>query len=144
MKNKENNKNGFTLIELIVVIALIAVLSIAVGLNADKLFANSTNSQNEQTMKDIFEAASIYNNTNNQACESSSGCKISAIISKGLLDGKKANPMYNGEYIERKQNDYIKITYNSEKMKVITYYCSNGKNSIKDSDVEKYEKWGEC
>ena len=55
------NRKGFTLIEIIMCVALIAVIGIVVGVNSDKLFGKTTKEDITQT---IISAAEVYTNGN--------------------------------------------------------------------------------
>lgn len=90
---KKDNK-GFTLIEMLVCIGIIAALGVVIGLSATTVINNTKYAKNESTMKDLFTAASVYielseNATLKDSCKSNStGCTVSLsdLTDKGLVD----------------------------------------------------------
>lgn len=80
------NKKGFTLIELIVTIALIGFVGIVLSINVVKI-VNDTNKDNEeQAIKLVEEAACAYAVLSTSNCEA--GCTVSGqtLINEGLID----------------------------------------------------------
>ena len=56
----KRNKKGFTLIEILVCIAIIAVMGIAIGIGTNKLSQNTKNTNNENLLKEILSAGNTY------------------------------------------------------------------------------------
>lgn len=80
------NKKGFTLIELIVTIALIGFVGIVLSINVIKI-VNDQNKKNEEQAKMLVEeAACAYAVLSTSHCES--GCIVSGqtLINEGLID----------------------------------------------------------
>lgn len=77
MKGTVNNKKGFTLMEVLAVIALIGVLLLFVTPNLVKIFSNSVNSTMKVQEQEIEDAALLYledfcrNKLPNHTCPSS-------------------------------------------------------------------------
>ena len=96
----ENRKKGFTLIELIVCIAIIAALGVSVGVGLTKVMRGTKNSRNEETFREIFEAAALYTQMKSFTCvKEGENCliKLDSLISAGLLDKEimeRENPLY--------------------------------------------------
>lgn len=111
-----NKNNGFTLVELIVTIALLATLSVVVGLSVSNMFNNQTDKQYEDYKKDLENAACVYAEhndlnatvcaTNNEACT----IKFSALISAGLISKNLTNPN-TGKKVAEDTNSFVKIRW---------------------------------
>lgn len=146
MKNK---KNGFTLVEMIVCIAIIAVLGVVIGLNADKLFAGSNISEYEDQMRELMESASIYAELSDTGlnCNYSCDIRLENLVEKGLVDKNiynDNNPLYAAD-IKFKPSDVFKVTRNLGRKNVV-YKC-NATNTLYDlylSNIDNYKYWGEC
>ena len=88
------NRKGFTLIEIIMCVVLIAVIGIVVGVNSDKIFGND---QNKDVTQTIISAAEVYASGNAGVVDQiyngcgGSGCgfvtvTIGELKEDGLLD----------------------------------------------------------
>ncbi len=101
-------KKGFTLIETLVVITLLAGLSVTIGLS----FSNMMDKQRENEQKDyektIEDAACMYAEKNNINGEY--GVKIKTLIEEGLLNKNLINPKTKESVIDYQEN-YIAIKY---------------------------------
>ena len=101
-------KKGFTLIETLVVITLLAGLSVTIGLS----FSNMMDKQRENEQKDyektIEDAACMYAEKNNINGEY--GVKIKTLIEEGLLNKNLINPNTKESVIDYQEN-YIAIKY---------------------------------
>ena len=101
-------KEGFTLIETLVVIALLAALSVTIGLS----FSNMMDKQRENEQKDyektIEDAACMYAEKNNINGEY--GVKVKTLIEEGLLNKNLINPETK-EAIINYQENCIAIKY---------------------------------
>lgn len=149
MKNK---KNGFTLVEMLVCIGIIAALGVVIGLNASDVLKNTQNEDRKAIMDDLFDAAKIYVELSSSTCTKSAegnfDCTIplSLLISKGLIEDtieKELNPMKKNAYFH-KNNDKIRVKKDSSTnmVKIASYTC--GSNTISDTTLKDYEHWGEC
>ena len=81
------NKKGFTLIELIVTIALIGFVGIILSINMIKTI-NDQDDKNEAKAKELVSEAACAYASMNSSCDS--GCNISGttLIDDGLIDEK--------------------------------------------------------
>ena len=118
MKNK-----GFTLIETLVVIALLAGLSVTIGLS----FSNMMDKQRENEQKDyektIEDAACMYAEKNNINGEY--GVKIKTLIEEGLLNKNLINPKTKESVINYQENCIaIKYDKNERTCKYTLDKCS--------------------
>jgi len=145
----ENRKNGFTLVEMIVCIAIIAFLGIAIGLNSDKLFKGANVSSYEDQFRELMEAASIYAELSDTGLNCSTSCNISlaALVNKGLVDKniyEQDNPIYKNS-IKFNSTDVFTVQISSG-IKDVVFKCkpSNSTYDIKLSVIEDYDYWGEC
>lgn len=83
------NNRGFTLIELIVVVAIIAVLSISVSVGVQKNLAKAKQEEKINKIETIEKAARVFKKLSTY--KSSETYELSDIISKGLLDEEILN-----------------------------------------------------
>lgn len=79
-------KSGFTLIEMIVTIALLAFVGIVVSMNVVKVVNNQNDNKRETVVSLIEEAACAYSGLSTADCED--GCNISLedLLNEGLID----------------------------------------------------------
>lgn len=113
MKNK-----GFTLIELIITIALIAVISVAVGVSLNGLLSRQKDKEIAEYKKEIEAAACTYAEIND--ITSNSNIKIKELIKSGLLSKELTNPNSN-ESVEKEEENTVKIEFSSEGIKECIY-----------------------
>lgn len=85
MKNK-----GFTLIELIVTITLLAIISITIGVSVSNMLANQKEKEAENMKETIEKAACVYVDTVN---ESLTEVSLKTLIDEGLIDKDLVNPI---------------------------------------------------
>ncbi len=123
------NNKGFTLIEIIIVIALLGTLSVVIGVNMTK----SLDSQNEKTKKEyrqrLENAACIYvdhKNIDISSCtisSTSNNCKvsISSLISEGLIDKTISNPYSETKGKVESDTNIIRVYMDSNKVKNCEY-----------------------
>lgn len=88
MKNR-----GFTLVELIITIALIAIISVTIGVSMSGLLSRQDERQLEEYISDIENAACVYAELNNIVTNST--VSIGTLISEGLLSTDLTNPQDN-------------------------------------------------
>lgn len=85
---KHKNIKGFTLIEMLVVISVIAVMSIAIGVSSSNMLNNSQNSDYKDMYYEISKNARIYVEIANKNLTngSSTNVTLQEMINKGLQD----------------------------------------------------------
>ena len=115
------NKKGFTLIEVIMVIAIIAVLSIILAPNV-MVFINKNNKKScEKVISNIESATKMYVNQNkyelNFSCNTSKEITLKTLVDAGYLTKNITNPI-NKEEISL--DNTVSVTYNCDN-KIFTY-----------------------
>lgn len=136
----KNNK-GFTLIEMLVVVAIILALSVSAGLSADFSLKKARKNEYKDLMWDVFKAADVYSELSDFATvctDINSGCEvpISDLINKGLLDENiqtKQIPIYS---FDKTFGDSTKLYVRKVNgVKIITLNCDGAtKCSANDSE----------
>ena len=92
------NKNGFTLIEIIVTIGIMAVIGLVISTNMIGLFSSEEDKEYEAFIKRIEEAACTYVETNwdsnkRSSCKSSNcTVTINELIQSGLVEENLKDP----------------------------------------------------
>ena len=106
-------ENGFTLTELLAVIAIIAVLSLVVGLNINKMMKNQTDDNISAYKETLEKAACVYAENNN--FDSNQRVYFSDLLSAGLISKDLENPETKKNEL-KKNIHYIDVTFvNNEK-----------------------------
>ena len=106
-------KNGFTLIEILVVIALLAAVSVTVGVNMSGMNERQKEKQIKEYEKTLENAACVYAETNN--ITKNSEVTVSSLINAGLISKTLKNPETN-ENVSNDGNKVILINWeNNEK-----------------------------
>ncbi len=124
--------NGFTLVELLVTIALIATLSVVVGLSVNNLLASQDHKDYDAFKKDVEDAACVFVQSDSRTSETcpagGSSCHImfSDLIKYGLIRKTMQNPMTDEAVIDDTES-YIDVTYvNGEKFcKLVDKKCDD-------------------
>ena len=88
MKNK-----GFTLIELIVTITLIAIISVTIGVSVSGMLGRQDEKDAEDMKATIESAACVYVEVNNITGNTS--VSLDELVKEGLLDKDLTNPLDN-------------------------------------------------
>lgn len=111
-------KNGFTLIELIVTIVIMALIGIVITTNMVGLFSEEEDKEYERFVQKLEEAACIYvetswDDTKNDDCRASGNCTITVqeLISKGYIDDKTKDPS-TGEIVNSSKKIAVKWVSN--------------------------------
>lgn len=141
---------GFTLIEMLVVIAVIAVLSVTFGLSANKVAKETRYSKCANTMKELFSSARIYSNLTVvpdgcPSCNDNQSCNISieCLVKKGLLDEKiynTYNPLVeNTKFLDA---DVLHVTYEQHDEKYTKHVTFNDNTNLTEDNLYTYD-WGD-
>lgn len=116
-------KNGFTLIELIITIGIMILMGVIIANNLTSIFNKREDENISDFAKTLEEAACIYIDLSDPEIKAkkslckSEGCSINVgvLIENGLLDENLQNPLTKRKIMEEKL-DRITITYpNGEK-----------------------------
>ena len=137
---KIENKNGFTLIEMLVVLAIIGVLSLIIGFSATTLTGNASKNRDKEVVREILNAASSYAELTSSC---SSGCNVTLdqLVNKGLIDKnitQKNNPVYK-DIVKYDGTDKVSITRSTDGVKTVSFGCVNLENI---DDIDTW--WGKC
>lgn len=148
---KHRNKRGFTLIEMLVVIAVIAALSVAIGVSSSQMMASSTENNYEETYKEIIKNAKIYveiDNNHKLTNNTSTSFTLNDLIVKGLQDEKilkTQNPALAADMnFNTAMPIKVQMSSNGQKTVYITAgTCTISSDKSSSNYVEKIE-WGTC
>lgn len=114
------NKKGFTLIETLMVIALIGIISLILVPNVIFLINKNKTESCENLKKNIISATKIYVNENkydlNFACDNTIEIPISTLIEVGKLSGDIKNPINDEDLTTKK----VEVKFNCQ-TKQFTY-----------------------
>lgn len=112
------NKDGFTLIELIVTITLIGLMALVVGIGMVNVTNKNKDSQYTRMKEDIVNATRSYVEGNElrkaQAKASGSSVLLSTLIEDGLLRADIKDPR-NGELVDKRY--YVRVTFSAQEFK---------------------------
>ena len=135
----KNNK-GFTLLEMLVVIAIIAALGVTAGLSADVSMKKSEKNEYKDTLQELFNAASVYVELSSFSCNlnTDAGCDVSiqSLILKGLIDKNildKYNPIY-GKDVKYTSSTNLNV---KKKYGIKTVQLKCDVSSASDNDCNK-------
>ena len=101
-------RNGFTLVELLGVVAVLAVLAIVISMPVTKMIKDGNTTACEKQLDMILTAAKLWGKENTdllpKEINEESSIYLNTLIDEGLFDGNAKNPLTN----EKLEN--IKIT----------------------------------
>ena len=107
MENK-----GFTLVELIITITLIAIISVTIGVSMSGMLSRQDEKRVEEYNNTIEEAACVYAEINNIMF--STTVEINTLIQEGLLSSDLNNPVENKPVAEY-GSDKVNINWSNGK-----------------------------
>lgn len=107
-------KNGFTLIEILVVIVLLAAVSVAVGVNMSGMNERQKEKKIKEYNETLEKAACVYAETNNILTNSE--VTVKKLIDSGLVNKNLKNPETN-DTVSSDENKIISITWNNNEKK---------------------------
>lgn len=158
----KNGKNGFTLVEMLVCIAIIAALGVTIGLNATKVLNDTQNNDYEEIFGDLFDAAKIfvelsssepYCGTMSTSQYGTCNVTLEYLVQKGLVDKeiyKQNNPMRKNKKFQADDGIVITKTNGKKSASYSVSECTNdvsgcsGINYVNDSNIKDYKCWGGC
>ena len=109
-------KNGFTLIEILVVIVLLAAVSVAVGVNMSGMNERQKAKQIKEYNETLEKAACVYAETNNILTNSE--VTVKKLIDSGFINKNLKNPETN-DTVTSDGNKIISITWNNNEKKCL-------------------------
>ena len=118
------NKKGFTLIEVIVSLALLSLIGIAVGISLNKIFKNQEVKNYDEYVEKVKSSALLYvNNTVELINKLNSNYSYTVVKVKDLVDNGYINKNLTNPLTKDKinQNDLAKIYYNEDYEMMVEY-----------------------
>ena len=118
------NKKGFTLIEVIVSLALLSLIGVAVGISLNKIFKNQEVKNYDEYVEKVKSSALLYvNNTVELINKLNNNYSYTVVKVKDLVDNGYINKnLTNPETKEKiNQNDLAKIYYNEDYEMMVEY-----------------------
>lgn len=106
-------KNGFTLIEILVVIVLLAAVSVTVGVGMNEMAGRQKEKQIKEYKETLEKAACVYAETNNILTNSE--VTIKTLIEEGLVSKNLKNPETNNRVSDDENNIVLIKWENNEK-----------------------------
>lgn len=123
------NRKGFTLIEVIMVIAIIGLLSIILVPNVIDLIEENKIESCKEVRENIISATKIYVANNKYelgfSCDTSKGVKLSDLLLSGYLKGPVINPITDTVV----NSVYVDVTYDCNK-KTFSYNLVDAANEL--------------
>ena len=118
------NKKGFTLVEVIVSLALLSLIGVAVGISLNKIFKNQEVKNYDEYVEKVKSSALLYaNNTVDIINKLNSNYSYTVVTIKELVDKGYINKnLTNPETKEKiNQEDSVRIYYNEDYEMIIEY-----------------------
>lgn len=172
MMEKYRNKKGFTLVELIVVIAIVAALSISMGISAIDTMKQTRIKGYRETYADIFQAAQLYYKLKEKPLDCSSyidgitcgeiemspvtpsstdlkgSTKLCCLVESGLLDESyltTVDPLAGDKEDFKCENVINYAKYSSDGKMEVSIPNTKCGNVISTVNYKDYSSWeGEC
>ncbi len=125
--NSDNMKNnGFTLVELIITITLIAIISVSIGVSISGMLSREKESQAEEYAKTIADAACVYAELND-ITYTTDEVTIQDLLDAGLITKDLTNPLSDKEITEY-ASDTVLISWDNG-LKTCSYNNSESTES---------------
>lgn len=119
------NKKGYTLVEIIAVIVIIALITTIVILNFDTSIGKNNNKKEEAFINDLEKAACVYidlkeNTAFKNTCYSSGTCTVTVgqLVTSGILSSDMKDPSTNSNV---DQQLAVSVTWDNEGTKTCTF-----------------------
>lgn len=100
------NKKGFTLVELMATIGLLAIMSLVIGVNITSILKSTKQNEEEFNKEQIEKAACVYYSSDSSEGLNKNNITVEDLIKSGLLDETYKN-----------ENGKITITFNDNEKK---------------------------
>lgn len=110
------NKSGFTLIEVLVVVALLAAISVTVGVNLSGMQERQKQKRINEYEETLEKAACVYAETNN--ITSNSKVTVETLLNAGLVKKDLVDPSTN-DNIENNKSLEIEIKWENNERKCL-------------------------
>ena len=121
-KNKDKNR-GFTIVELVVVMALLVILVGAASAGILGWQDSQAFAQNEANAEEIYKTLQAYQGDYEKYCKGEDTMSPSAGVIFGLLDGYLSDPdmLSSSIYIECENGYYVRAVYYSDRCEGLSY-----------------------
>ena len=127
------NKKGFTLVEIIVSVGLLALIGVAVGISLNKTFKNQEKMNYQEYVDKVKSAALLYaNNTTQITNELNSNAsfkilKVGELINNGYINKSLENPKTKEKI---KDDEEVRIYYNENNELVVEYPYNKSEDDV--------------
>lgn len=109
------NKKGFTLVEILIVIAILAAISVTVGINMMNIKGQEKDKEYNTYIKNIENAGCLYVEINN--ISTNTFVNIDTLINAGLLRKDVINPKNNKKIQEDSEIKGVNISWDKNEKK---------------------------
>lgn len=135
--NNRNNKRGFTLVELLIVIVLVAALSVTIGLSTNGMMKKGKTAEYKENVRQVMEAARVYSEINDHLSSGQSNTyTLKQLIESGILDKEILNKLdaSNASCINFQETNTVNVTIDSNGLLDVMY------NSLR---YNNFDNWNE-